>query len=222
MISSNTLSSANSHYENALILDVQAGNTFAMQELLVRHREILFRTMYRMTKNTADTEDLVQETMLRAIKNIHKFRGESRFSSWLIAIAINQFLAQKRKTGKKKWYCYDDTFATVGEPCSQYLTETRPSPEQLCIRMEQDQMIDKMVLALSPECQYLVYARYFREMPIEEIAAELGVNSSTVKSRLRRVRHLLAFEVRRKTPSRSHPVRSWDGPLPESGCIRHP
>ena len=93
--------------EQALIAAAQAGISDAMDELLVRHRRCLYRAARRFTQTHEEAEDLVQDAMLRAFVNVGKFRHESHFATWLIAIVNNAGLSMKRKGKGVYWLSLD-------------------------------------------------------------------------------------------------------------------
>ncbi len=87
--------------EDRLVERARTGDRAAMEALLEPWRKPLYGYIYRMVTRRADAEDLLQETFVRAIEQITKFRGEARFKSWLFGIATNVSLDHLRK--KKRW-----------------------------------------------------------------------------------------------------------------------
>jgi RNA polymerase sigma-70 factor, ECF subfamily len=87
--------------EGRLVERARAGDRAAMEALLLPWRKPLYGYIYRVVTRRADAEDLLQETQVRAIEQISRFRGESRFKSWLFGIATNVSLDHLRK--KKRW-----------------------------------------------------------------------------------------------------------------------
>src|SRR5947199_6063130 len=111
----------------------RAGDTNAFRVLVERHSRALFRLAYRMTGNQEDAEDLVQETFLRAYKQIGKFDGRSAFTTWLYRICANCSLdlSRSRKVRKEQHapvtdgsgISWLDRIATP-EPCPERLTQS--------------------------------------------------------------------------------------------------
>src|SRR5215472_13495663 len=76
----------------AVVAQVLAGDRDAFRVLVDRHSRSIFRVVYRMTGNQADTEEIVQETFLRAYKSLSRFELRSNFGTWLYRIAVNRAL----------------------------------------------------------------------------------------------------------------------------------
>jgi hypothetical protein len=83
--------------DDELVIAAQNGTSAAAGELLSRHRPFLYKKIRRLTASTEEAEDAVQEALLRAYVNIGRFRRESKFSSWLIAIGINSVFFRQEK-----------------------------------------------------------------------------------------------------------------------------
>jgi Sigma-70 region 2 len=86
----------NQSTDEMLVLAAQEGASSAFGELYQRHRKLIYLTVRRISQNTEEAEDLVQETMIRAFINIQRFRAEAQFSSWLVRIALNAALSRKK------------------------------------------------------------------------------------------------------------------------------
>ncbi|MBN2408739.1 MAG: sigma-70 family RNA polymerase sigma factor, partial [Candidatus Aminicenantes bacterium] len=86
--------------EDGLVARAQEGNLSAYAELVRRYRERIYQTIYHLTRNHDDTDDLAQETFLRAFQGLRRFRRKSGFYTWLYRIAVNLSfnLLNKRKT----------------------------------------------------------------------------------------------------------------------------
>jgi RNA polymerase sigma-70 factor (ECF subfamily) len=116
--------------DEVLVAAAKNGELSAMEELLSRYRDQVYGVVRRRTDNTEEVEDVVQEVMLRAFVNIGKFRGDARFSSWLITIAINVSISMKRKLGRAQWIYLDDPNAPYYQGSSWILADPRPTPEE--------------------------------------------------------------------------------------------
>lgn len=131
--------------DDELVIAAQNGNSPAVDELLARHRNLLYGTVRSLTDSAEETEDVVQEAMLRAFVNIGRFRKEARFSSWLVAIGINSALSSRRKSSRAKWISLDETEEPAHRKQSQELRDTRPTPEQECLDRELRDMVRRAV-----------------------------------------------------------------------------
>ena len=107
-----------------------------MNELLVRHRTSLYRAARRFAKSHEDAEDLVQDAMMRAFVNVHRFRNESQFGTWLIAIVNNAGLSMKRKQ-KKTYFVSPESDARNDDavhPMRSDIPDSGHGPEETAMR----------------------------------------------------------------------------------------
>jgi DNA-directed RNA polymerase specialized sigma24 family protein len=98
--------------EEELVAAAQNGDSSALEELLQQHRALLHGTVRRLMASADETDDVVQDAMLRAFMNIGRFRKEARFSSWLIAIGINSALSCRRRSNRVQLISLDEREAT--------------------------------------------------------------------------------------------------------------
>ena len=170
-----------------LVAAAQDGDHQAYAELCRRHSKKLLRTILRITRNVADAEDMLQETLLKAYVHIGTFEGRSAFSSWLTRIAINSALMSSRK--KRSHYVYsleggvDGDDFKLPEP-----TETAHNPEEACILNAMENECVRAIRHLSPTLQVVVQIRYREDASVAQIAKMLDISESAVKSRLIRAR----------------------------------
>jgi RNA polymerase sigma-70 factor (ECF subfamily) len=178
--------------DDELVMAAQNGISGAMSELLQRHKNLLYRTVRRFTVNAEDTEDAVQDAMLRAFVNIGRFRRESRFSSWLISIAINSVLSSKRRSRRAQWIYLDAVDDAHSQRQVSDLQDHRPTPEQKCICRERIEILHNEIQKLPSEYRSVLQARNHDDATIGESADNLGITVAAFKSRLWRARTMLA------------------------------
>jgi RNA polymerase sigma factor (sigma-70 family) len=171
----------------SLVASAKEGDHQAYAELCRRHSKQILRTILRITRDVADAEDTLQETLLKAYVHIGRFEGRSAFSSWLTRIAINSALMLSRK--KRSHYVYSleggvdgDNFE-LPEP-----TETAHNPEEACILNALENECIGAIRYLSPTLRVVVQIRYRENASVAQIAKMLGISESAVKSRLLRAR----------------------------------
>jgi RNA polymerase sigma-70 factor (ECF subfamily) len=174
--------------EASLIHAAQAGMPGAMDELLVRHRGVLYGTARRFTNSHEDAEDLVQDAMLRAFINIRKFRGDARFRTWLVAIVNNTALSMKRKQKAACWISIDDTRKESYDSPGWEFPDSSFSPEQELIWQEFVSVLKTAISAKSQRYQIVIRACMLNEQSAREAAPALGITIASAKSRLFRVR----------------------------------
>jgi RNA polymerase sigma factor (sigma-70 family) len=170
-----------------LVAAAKDGDHQAYAELCRRHSKQIRRTILRITRDVADAEDMLQETLLKAYVHIGRFEGRSAFSSWLTRIAINSALMLSRKKRSRYLYSLDggvdgDDFR-LPEP-----TETAHNPEESCILNAFGNECVRAIRYLPPTLRVVVQIRYREDASVAQIAEMLGISESAVKSRLLRAR----------------------------------
>ena len=144
-----------------------------LQAWLHAHGNRLLRSAYLLCGNQTDAEDLVQETLLQALKSAHRFRGDSAVYTWLYGILLN---LSRRHWRKQKRLVFDDTIA-LRSPCSEKeYTEAD--------REFQASRLAHAIQALSAEHREVIVLRYFENLKIQQIAEQTDASVGTVKSRL--------------------------------------
>jgi len=170
--------------DEQIVARVLAGDTGAYRALVDRHGRGLHRLGYRMMANAEDAEDVVQETFLRAFRQIRSFQQESTVRTWLYRIAANYCLDLIRS--RKKVAPWPSAPAREWEPA-----EDRPLPDRLAeMQMFQRRLASAMEELTAQERAAFVL-RHCEGQSIEAIAEALGVNSNAAKhSVFRAVRKL--------------------------------
>lgn len=177
--------------DQELVAAAKNGDASAMEELLSRYRSQIYNVVRRCTDSTEDAEDAVQEAMLRAFVNIDTFRGDARFSSWLITIAVNASMSMKRRTRPRQWIYLDDPNGPRGLGDPRNLSDTGPTPEQILLKNECRRRLQRNFSKLSHKYQAVLRAQILGELSIEEIARTLKLTPGLVKSRLHHARRKL-------------------------------
>ena len=170
-----------------LVAAVKGGDHQAYAELCRRHSKQILRTILLITRNVADAEDTLQETLLKAYIHIGRFEGRSAFSSWLTRIAINSALMFLRK---KRSHYVDSLEGDVDGEGFKLPEPTDPAhdPEEACILNALENECVRAIRCLSPTLRVVVQLRYRENASVAQIAKTLGIPDSTVKSRLFRAR----------------------------------
>jgi RNA polymerase sigma-70 factor, ECF subfamily len=151
--------------------EARKGNQLAFRVLVERHSRAVFRLAYRMTGNEQDAEDIVQETFLRAYKQMHRFDGRASFGTWLYRIAANcslDLLRARRVRGEL-------------QPGLDGAASSDPSPERVTRSKQLASMLDHALEQLSDAERTAFLLRHYEGCTIEEIAKVLGVRNSAAK-----------------------------------------
>jgi RNA polymerase sigma-70 factor, ECF subfamily len=184
--------------EEALVAEAQAGMTGAMSELLATHKTALYRAARRFIKSHEDAEDLVQDAMLRAFVNVRKFRKESHFATWLIAIVNNAALSMKRK-GRNAYFVSLDSKHEEAPGLGRWdIPDGRRNPEEEIMHQELLAFLHKILLRQSRTHQVILKRCVFDEVSIADTALSLGLTIGSAKSSLYRARRRVSdsFEHR--------------------------
>src|SRR5580698_9817384 len=176
-----------------LVAAAKDGDHQAYTELCRRHSKQIFRTVLRITRDVADAEDTLQESLLKAYVHIGGFEGRSAFSSWLTRIAINSALVLSRKKRSQPVYSFESG-SDVDDLKLPEPMETSYNPEESCIQNALQDQLDHAIRYLSPTLRAVMQIRYRENASISEIAKMLGISESAVKSRLIKAR----LQIRRR------------------------
>jgi RNA polymerase sigma-70 factor (ECF subfamily) len=163
----------------AYVARTRSGDTDAFRVLVERHSRSLFRLAYRMTGNQQDAEDVVQESFLRAYKQIGKFDERASFGTWLYRIAMNCSLdlVRARKRRNEQLAPAD---AELDEPVLQ-LPSPDPDPSRLALSGEVRDRVEGAMNQLSPSERTAFVLRHFEGMCIEDVSRVLGCQPGAAK-----------------------------------------
>jgi RNA polymerase sigma-70 factor (ECF subfamily) len=157
----------------------QAGDQDAFGMLVERHSIRLFHLAYRMTGNEEDAEDVVQETFLRAHKQLDRFESRAGFGTWLHRIAANCALDLLRK--RKRHDEEVDAVEFESEEPMPTLASHAPPPDEQVFHSEVQQKVEAVMEQLTPMERTAFVLRHFEGRSIEEIGRALGAGPSATK-----------------------------------------
>jgi len=164
------------------------GDVTAFEELVKRYDRTLFRIAQSVTHNREDSQDAVQETFLKAYQHLGDFRGDSKFSTWLIRIAVNQSLMKLRKHRAVREESLDEGFGTDEDVLPRKVIDWAPNPEQLYRTSELRQILIKTIEELPPTLRVVFVLQDLEGLSTDQTAEALNLSQSAVKSRLWRAR----------------------------------
>ena len=170
-----------------LVFAAKYGEHSAYVELCGRCRDSLFRAVHRITRNREDTEDAIQDALMKGFIHIRTFDGRAAFSTWLTRIAINSALMILRKRkGTYEVSLTDHLNDDTGE--IPVIIEPSHGPEEHCIRSQRELLLRQAVLRLPPSLRTIVEIHQAQEGSIQDIATTIGISVPAAKSRLMRAR----------------------------------
>jgi RNA polymerase sigma-70 factor, ECF subfamily len=194
--------------EQDWIARILRGERDLFHDLIRPYERTVYMTALSVVRDPAEAEDVAQEAMLKAYRGLAGFRGDSKFSSWLVSITLNEARSRLRKNTRVNVESLDDT-GEEGDYTPYLVADWREIPSETLEREELTQYIERAIDNLPPTYREVFLLRDKEEMSIEEIAHMVGVSSNLVKVRLFRARMLLqkrlAPYLKRELPER----RRW-------------
>ena len=172
----------------------QQGREPAYRELVRRYERPVFSLVYRMVRDRELAEDLTQDTFIKVLTHIEKYRPEFKFSSWLFKIANNVAIDHLRRRQLDTVSMEGSPHATttdLAEATSFELATQGESPLQELEARELGSEIERAIARLRPEYRACILLRHVEDKSYEEIAATLDLPLGTVKTYIHRARHEL-------------------------------
>jgi RNA polymerase sigma-70 factor (ECF subfamily) len=179
-----------------LVAQAKSGCSTAFGQLYERHRAKVYHTIFRVLRQREDAEDAVQRCFQRAFTNLARFRGDSRFSTWVTRIAINEALMLLRQ--RRANTPLSDTSCEAEGPFVRNLADRAPTPEQTVAALELGAALTQAVSDLRKNLRTVVLLREFQGLTNEETAQRLGLTVATVKARAFHARRWLRGRLERK------------------------
>jgi len=172
-----------------LVDRVISGDRRAFETLVRRHEQRVFRVTLAVLGNAEDAEEAMQDTFAKAFRHIGQFRRESRFTTWLTRIAVNEAL-QKRQA-RKNTVCLDEVGEAEVKVFPHRSHQWHEDPEKLFGKQEVRMMVEDAIRALPPIYRETFVLRDVEGLRAEEAAEVLGLTLPAIKSRLLRARLLM-------------------------------
>lgn len=179
--------------QNDLIQNIQEGNKKdAFLKLFNQYQHLVYNICYRMTGNRENASDVSQEVFIKIYRSIHKFRGDSKLSSWIYRITVNTCLNWERRRKLTNWLSLD--FLLESEAKFEPLSEEK-TPDQLLEQSETEQIIQRSIQTLPHRQKTAIVLHRYENLSYEEIANVLGISLSAVESLLFRAKKNLAKKL---------------------------
>lgn len=170
--------------EQILVRRAKDGDLPAYDELIQRYQERIYATVYHMTANHEDANDLAQETFIKAFKALHSFKGDSSFYTWIYRIAVNRtinFLKQRRN---RTHMSLNDVDFNVEHDPDMLALVSHNTPYRAAKLSELSEKLNAALLKLSEVHRMVVVLHDVQGVPHEEIGKLMNCNVGTVRSRL--------------------------------------
>ena len=182
----------------AVLAKASGGDGEAFGLLVNSHARTAFRLAYRLTGNERDAEDVVQESFIRAYRQLNRFEARSNFSTWLHRIVVNCAMDSLRSRQVRR----TERLAEPVEETTDLTSSDAPSPERLALSGEIRRRVDASMATLTPQERVAFALRHYEGRSIDEIGRTLGVQKSAAKHAVfRAVKKIrVALEPLRRTP----------------------
>jgi len=166
--------------DSVAVGQARAGDSGAFRILVERHSRNLFRLAYRMTGHPQDAEDVVQETFLRAYRQLGKFDERASFGTWIYRIAANCSLDLMRNRKRRNEQSQNCAGADALDPI-QALPDAAPTPDRLAISGEVERKVAATLDEMSEMERAAFVLRHYEGMCIDDIGRALGVQPNAAK-----------------------------------------
>src|SRR4029077_5197617 len=175
--------------ECELMQRICAGETDLFYELIRPYERGVFFAAASILGNDSDAEEVAQEAVLKAFKNLARFRQESKFSTWLIQIAINEAKMKLRKDRRHLYESIDNGQQTdEGDYIPTDFADWREIPSDALEQSELREALEKALKSLPEKYRTVLILRDVQQMSIAETAQILGLSEENVKTRTSRAR----------------------------------
>ena len=174
----------------------RSGDREAFRLLVDRHSRSVFRLAFRMTGNQQDAEDVVQETFLRAYRQLDKYQARASFATWLFRIAANYSLDLIRGRKRRQEHGYMAGSNGGDIDILEAVPSGNPAPDRLALSGELQVRLDAAMEELSAQERTAFVLRHFEGLSIGEIGLSLGTSANATKHSIfravQKLRHSLA------------------------------
>jgi RNA polymerase sigma-70 factor (ECF subfamily) len=184
--------------ESGLVAQAKAGDQNAFSELVNRYERKIYRLAKNITQNDEDAEDVLQDAFLKAYTHLDNFKGDSKFYTWIVRIAVNEALMRLRKRKTDRTVPLDEPVELGEETVTREIAVWDDNPEQRYSQEEWRRILDEAVDGLKPDFRTVFVLRDIEELSTEETAETLGISVPAVKSRLLRARLALREKLTRQ------------------------
>ena len=168
-----------------VIEQILQGDRLAYALVVDRYKNLVFTLALRMLKNREEAEEVAQDTFVKMFKSLAKFKGNSKFSTWIYKIAYNTCLDNLKRNKKKM-------VADNIDEIAEYKTGSHNNTFEILEAKEQQQIVQRCLQMLPGDESFLLTLYYFEDLSLDEIAAIAGIKANNVKIKLYRSRKKLA------------------------------
>lgn len=175
---------ADSPSESELVVRAKAGDMEAFNDLIRRYQERIYATVYHMTSNHDDANDLAQEAFIKAFHALKSFKGDSSFFTWVYRIAINKTINFLKQRKNRIFLSINDMDNNAENDPEMVALVSHKTPQRDAGLAELQEKLNEAMLKLSDDHRLVVTLHDIQGLPHEEIGKIMECNVGTVRSRL--------------------------------------
>ncbi|NNK81968.1 MAG: sigma-70 family RNA polymerase sigma factor [Flavobacteriaceae bacterium] len=179
------------NHDQDIIIKIIDGDTNAFSVLVDRYKDLIFTLTLRMLKNREEAEEVAQDAFIKAFKSIDKYKGDSKFSTWLYRIAYNSSLDRIKKNTK-----FNNNVAI--DEYSAHEVKTIENAYDALEQKERHETIKYCLNKLPSKDSFMLTLYYFDELSLEEISDVTGIKANNIKVKLFRARKKLATILKKE------------------------
>jgi len=194
--------------EAQIIASVLAGNTHEFHDLIRPYERSVYIMALSLLHNEADAEDAAQEAFLKAFRNLANFRGDSKFSTWLISITLNEARSRLRSRKTAPMESLDEPPEGQESVAPALLRDWREIPSEALERQEIRHLLQQAITDLPLIYREVFLLRDVEELSVNESAEALGISIASVKVRLHRARLMMQKKLVPQL-KKVNPKRRW-------------
>ena len=176
--------------EETVIRRILSGEKELYEILVKRNNQKLYRIVRGYLKEETEIEDVMQNSYIKAYTNLHQFKLQSQFSTWLIRIAINESLAELKKKGKLR-HLNNYNHSTDDDYVLELPDHKQLNPQERMAQKEAKQLLENAIDQLELKYRTVYIMKEVEEMSLKEIASILSISLANVKIRLHRAKDML-------------------------------
>jgi RNA polymerase sigma-70 factor (ECF subfamily) len=182
---------AETAYEAELIQHIKSGEHDLFYRLIQPYERRVYAAALAVLRNEADAEDVAQDSILKAFRHLSQFRGEAKFSTWLLQITVNEARMRKRRMTARAMESISDTQNDEGDYIPREFADWREIPSESLERKEVRTALVGALSSLGEKYRSVFVLRDIQHLSIDETAKVLDISPGSVKTRLLRARLML-------------------------------
>lgn len=180
--------------DQIIINQIIEGDTNAFAILVDRYKNLVFTLAFRLLKNREEAEEVAQDTFIKSYNALSKFKGDSKFSTWIYKVTYNTCLDRLKKNKRKYNEVAIDEF-------TEHQVKTIDNALENMVEEERKKAIQDCLHILPNDDSFLITLYYFEEQSLEEIANAIGLTANNVKVKLFRIRKKLMSILKERLES---------------------